>query len=172
MTMNVREKLNDGRLGIGIGIAMIAIAAVAIYLYVRPTSPRVNATELYYSDDDGASYYKDSVYNFPPYDHNGKTAYQVMVFDDGGKHFIGYLVRYTPAAHKQLVDRYNDALSSHLSDRQLQQQMLDFKDGPIMSWQIEVKLPGPGNKWLPRSAISSFQIKGPSGELPDGIVYP
>jgi hypothetical protein len=172
MTMNVREKLNDGRLGIGIGIALIAVAAVSIYLYVRPTSPRVNATELYYSDDDGASYYKDSVYNFPPYDHDGKTAYQAMVFDDSGKHFVGYLVRYTVAGHKQLLDKYNQAQNSHLSDRELQRQMLDFKDSSIMSWQIEVKMPGSGNKWLPGSAVRGLPIKGPSGQMPDGIVLP
>jgi hypothetical protein len=172
MTTSVREKLNDGKFGIIVGVVMVALAGLAIYYYTRPAFPHVDATQLYYSDDDGASYYKDSVYKFPPYDHNGKTAYQVTVLSDNGHKFVGYLIRYTPDAHKQLEDKYNDAINSHLPDRELQQKVLDFMHGPQIGWQMEVKLPGPDNKWLPRSALGTLNIKTPSGQLPDSIVYP
>ena len=42
------------------------------------------------SDDDGKTFYPDSVFNFPPYDHNGKPANRAFVYQcDRGK-FVGF----------------------------------------------------------------------------------
>jgi hypothetical protein len=172
MTMSVRDKLNDGKLGVVIGAAAIAVALFAVYFYTRPAVAPVDATQLYYSDDDGASYYKDSVYKFPPYDHGGKTAYQAMILDDNGHHFLGYLMRFTSQAHKMLEDKYSELKTAQLSEKKMQQEMLDYLHSPQITWQVEVKLPGPGNKWLPKSAIYTLPIKSLSGGLPDAIVNP
>jgi hypothetical protein len=170
--MSVREKLNDGRTGIIVGVALIVIAGLAIYFYMHSGTPSVNAKYLYFTDDDGASYYKDSVYNFPPYDHNGKTAYMAQILSDNGHYFVGYLIRYTPAALKQLKDKYQADLNNHMPDRQMQQEILDYLHGPMISWQREAKLPGPGHNWVPWSQINSLDVKTPSGGMPDGIVFP
>jgi len=60
--------------------------------------PRIPVlSQLYYTDDDGATYYADSINIVPPYTHNGKTAFRAYVFrcGDGGI-FIGYLEAFTP----------------------------------------------------------------------------
>jgi hypothetical protein len=170
--MSVREKLNKGKLGLGIAVAFVAIA-VGILAYTFWPAHHADATSLYYSDDDGQSFFKGSVYKFPPFDHNGKTADEAVVLIDRGSDFVGFLVRYTPEAQKKLTDTYNQAVNNNLSAKEIQHEILTLMHNPEISMRgQEVKLPGSGNKWMPRSAFNPNTIKTPSGDLPEGSVFP
>jgi hypothetical protein len=172
MSTSVREKLNDGKLGVGIAVTFLAIA-VGILAYMLWPAPRINATSSFYSDDDGQSYFKDSVYKFPPFDHNGKPADEAIVILDRGSKVVGYLVRYTPDALKKLTDKYNADVNNGMSGKEIQHDVLTYMHYPDIYLQgQECKLPGPNNKWIPRSSFSTAMIKTPSGDLPEGAVLP
>lgn len=172
MTTSVREKLSEGKLGLVAGISLIAVAAVIIVYYCWP-APRANALYLYYSDDDGASYFKDSVYKFPPFDHDGRQAVEARVLLDRGSKFVGYMIRYTPEAQKRLQDRYNEAVNNHMSSADIQHDILTFMHSPeILGRGQEAKLPGADNKWVPMSRFTTAAVKTPSGDLPEGAVFP
>lgn len=172
MNLKVREKLNEGKIGVGIAIAFVAIAA-GILTYMLWPAHHVDATSLFYSDDDGQSYFRDSVYKFPPFDHDGKTAVEALVILDRGSKVVGYLVRYTSEAQKKLTDKYNDDVNNHMSDKDIQHDVLTYMHNPdIFLRGQECKLPGPGNSWIPRGSFSTAMIKTPSGDLPEGAVLP
>jgi hypothetical protein len=172
MDMSVRDKLNEGKLGVGVTIAFLAIAG-SVLAYMLWPAHHIDPTSAYYSDDDGQSYFKDSAYKFPPFDHDGKTAVQAMVFLDHGSKIVGYLIRYTPEAHKKLTDMYNGDLEKNLSSKDIQHDVLTYMHNPdIFSRGQECKLPGPDNKWMARASFITTMIKTPSGDPPEGVVLP
>jgi hypothetical protein len=64
----------------------------------RPGIPN----EAYYSIDDGATFFADSNTLVPPFEYDGKQAVKAQVYSCGQTKFVGYLIRYTPAAKSQL----------------------------------------------------------------------
>ena len=126
----------------------------------------VDVTEAYYSDDDGQTYFKDSVYKFPPFDHGGKTVVQAVLAESNGHRFVGYLMRYTPQAREKLQQKYDGAIKDGLP---LQRTVLDFMSS-ISGGGTEVKLPGSGHPWLPRSQVGTLDVKGPDGQPPDRYI--
>jgi hypothetical protein len=172
MTMNVREKLNEGKTGLVIAVAFLAVAG-GILTYILWPAHRIDSTSRFYSDDDGQSYFKDSVYKFPPFDHDGKTADMAMVAIDRGSKFVAVLIRYTPEAQKKLTDAYNQVVNKNESDKEIQHNILMYMHDPDINIRgEEVKLPGSGNKWMPKSSFIGTMIKTPSGDLPEGVVDP
>lgn len=172
MDMTVREKLNEGKLGKVIAVAFTVVAVGALIYLLWPAKRAVDPLTLFYSDDDGQSYFRDSVYKFTPWDDGGKTAYEAFVVLDHGSKVVGYLVRYTPQALKTLTDRYNDDLANHMSAREIQHDILTLKHAPNIYFGEECKLPGAGNKWIPRGSFSAAMIKTPSGDPTEGEVLP
>lgn len=173
MHMGIREKINDSRVGPMVGIGML-VAAVAIGLYYFwPGGPHIHYAQAYYSDDDGQTYFKDSVYKFPPSDHNGKTAVQAVVYEDAhGNKFVAYLQRYTPDALKRLQKTYSDVSSSG-NPKQLQQAVLDLIQSPQISiGGTEIKLPGASNQWTSRGRMMAPSIKMPDGGDAGTMVFP
>ena len=171
--ISIREIIQ--RRGMGATVAAILFcAAIAIAGYnFWPLGHKPNPSEAFYSDDDGQSYFQDSVYNFPPFDHNGKVANQAMVIQDHGSKVVGYLVRYTPDAQKKLAGKYNDDVNNHLSDKEIQHDILTLMHDPdIYLRGQECKLPGPDSTWKLRDSFSTSTVKTPSGDLPDGAVFP
>jgi hypothetical protein len=168
---SIRESLQRNRKAALAVAAILFLAAIAISVYyLRPRGDRSDPTKAFYSDDDGQTYFKDSVYNFPPFDHNGKTAVEAMLAESNGHYFVGYLMRFTPAARKQLQDKYDEAGRDNLPG---QQNVLDFMASPdITESGMQVKLPGPGHPWLPRSQVGSLAVKAPNGDPPDRYVMP
>jgi hypothetical protein len=172
MEMSVRDKLNEGKLGVGVAVTLVAIAG-GILTYMLWPAHRIDPTSAYYSDDDGQSYFKDTAYKFPPFDHDGKTAFQAIVVLDHGTKVVGYLIRYTPGAHKKLTDMYNADVNNGMSDKEIQHGVLTYMHNPdIYLRGQECKLPGPGNNWIPRPSFSTVMIKTPSGDPPESIVLP
>lgn len=108
--MAVRESLRQSQtIGVGAAIALF-IAGVGVLAYdLWPTNHVPKETTTYYSDDDGKTYFEDSIYKFPPFDHNGKTAYRAVVYSSDQGKFVGYLYRLKPSAQKKLQDAYAKA---------------------------------------------------------------
>jgi hypothetical protein len=173
MQMGIREKINDSRIGPIVGVGMV-IAAVAIgVFYFWPSGPHVHYAQSFYSDDDGQTYFEDSLYKFAPFNHNGKTAVIAIVYEDAHNNkFVAYLQRYTPGTLKRLQKAYADA-SAAGTPTQVQQTVLDLLASPsIAMGGMEVKSPGPSNSWVPRSRSSSLSVKMPDGGDAGTMVLP
>jgi len=104
--MTIREAIRR-RPWVGIAFAGAAAltAVAAAWSSVRsprPLVPRI-PSEVYFSDDDGKTYFADDSWHVPPYDHAGKEALQAAVFRcPGGRPFVGYLIRYSRAGKAAL----------------------------------------------------------------------
>lgn len=171
--MGIREKINDSRLGTIVGIGLLVAAAVILTLYFWPGGPHINYRQSYYSDDDGKTYFEDSIYKFAPWDHNGKTADIAVVYEDAHNNkFVGYLKRYTPDALKQLQNVYTDT-SAKGSPAQVQEAVLTLMQSPLIAMSgTEVKLPGSSSSWVPHGRMMYPPIKMPDGGDAATIVPP
>jgi hypothetical protein len=160
MAMSVREKLGEKRVGVGVAVALILLAGAVFAYNFWPSGPRANPYKAYFTDDDGKTYYRDSIYHFPPYQHDGKTAVWAMVFeDDAGHDFVGYCARFTPDTQKMLQQKYDEAVRNN-SPRDV----LDLMGRPeIALGGMEVKMVGVGNPWVPRSRMQNPPVKAPDG---------
>ena len=164
--MGIREKLNENpSITTGATIAIIVIALIWIGVQLFGSGNNVGGPRnLYFTTDDSspeaakAAMFEADAKNLPPFDHDGKPAYQVMLYScDGGKTtWIGYLRRYSKEGLAQL------------------NAMRDNKDkGPIPPGtmnipaiaMMEVKVPGPG-KWLNQSDPKARDLQ--NVHCPDG----
>jgi hypothetical protein len=152
----VREKLKGKTVGLIVGGAMILVAiAISIIFYLSHRTS-LNSYVAFYSDDDGKTYYRDNIYNFPPFERDGKVVNRAIVFTNNGQTFVGYLERYTPDAKKKLQDVYDANLDAPYKAVQAMGSMQIYYGG------LEWKLPGDGHAWTLRG-------KGaPNVRPPDG----
>jgi len=155
--ISIRETLQ--RPGIGAALAAVLfIAAIVIAGFTFwPFGHKLNYSERFYSDDDGQTYFKDSVYKLAPFDHDGRIANIAIVCTDGTRNFVGYLERFTPEAKKQLEHAYDANPTEHYKVIDL----MGFP--PIAIGGMEVKVPGKDNSWIPRSEMRIPDIQSPSG---------
>lgn len=158
--MGVREKLNDGRVGVTAGVAMTVVAVAIGVWYLKPAA-RPDPYSANYSDDDGQTYFQDSVFKFPPFDHNGKTAVMAELYQDSqGHRFVGFLLRYTPKTQKMLQDK----LAQTQGDNQAQVMMGMMSEPSIGVSGMEMKLPGGDQKWQPYAHNLYPSIVAPDGD--------
>jgi hypothetical protein len=158
---NVREKLSNSNVGVAIGVILILASAVYIWSSLKPPS-HPNPFNKFYTDDEGQTYFKDQAFKFPPFDHNGKTAYEAMVFTDGAHTYVGGMRRYTPATKKHLEDVY--AASGPTVTLQLMQSPGIFLDGS------EVKLLyGNPKTWTSAKGMRILVVPGPNGKDDDEV---
>jgi hypothetical protein len=96
-----RESINKQQTT-AVVIAVAALAGAFMLFFSEYSGRKLNIpvlSQLYYTDDDGATYYPDSINLVPPYSHNGKKAVRAYVFRCGeGGIFVGYLEAFTPQA--------------------------------------------------------------------------
>jgi hypothetical protein len=143
--MSIRETLNKRpKVAASIaGVVVVALLAV-VYAQNRPQQVTIQyASRLFFSDDDGKTFYLDDASNVAPYEHNGKQAMQAMVYRCGnGAPFVGYLIKYSPAT-KSALEAYSPGqrVSDPRALAQRQQAML-------------VKKPG-GTRWVPMHSDAS-----------------
>jgi len=143
--MSVREAINSKK-SVGIGISILfLIVAVIILAYSMLPAHRIKGDKTFFTDDDGQTWFLDSVYLTPPFDHNGKTAVRAMIYsyDHGNKTFCAYLTRYTADAKKRL----DDAIAKAASAGKPPSSVGLFSDRELNSTGVEVKTPGPGHSW-------------------------
>jgi hypothetical protein len=171
--MGIREKINSTKIGAVVGISTLGAAIAISAIYLWPSGPHINYRMAFYSDDDGRTFFEDSLYKFPPFDHDGKTAVGAVVYVDAhNDKFVGYLTRYTAETKRQLQKIYDDT-SAHGSATDVQRAVLDYLHSPPVAGSgSEVKLPGPGNPWMPRGQMMNPPIKMPDGGDVGSMVLP
>lgn len=153
--MTLRERINRSPVfSIVVVSILILVMIVIVARQRRANSGGVRVSKLYYSNDDGQTYFADSSDLVPPFDHEGKQAYQAYVFQCGdGKPFVGTLARYTDAAKAKLAALDADPEKNGLAITDL------------MNSGIEVKKPG-DSKWVPLQSGPGMAIMLP--KCPDG----
>ena len=87
-------------------------AAVDVELASPATRPATRAiaattaTRLFYTSDEGMTWFVLEAAGKPPFVHNGKPTVRAHVFaTPGGKQFVGYLSKFSPIAPEPLVKR-------------------------------------------------------------------
>jgi hypothetical protein len=146
--MSVREAINNKKsVGLGVTVLFLAIAA-SILVYSQLPAHRIKGDKVCFTDDDGQTWFQDSTWQTPPFDHNGKTAVRAMVYsyDHGNQTFCAYLQRYTSSAKKRLDDAVADAARQGKPPSSVGL----FSDRDLNSSGIEVKQPGSGHTWVVR----------------------
>jgi hypothetical protein len=150
-------KGNQWAMGALAGILIVG-SGIAIYLQARDDGS-VGSGKVYYSNDDGNTFFADASTRFPPFDKDGKPAYRAHVFVCGGKRVTGYLSRYTPEALKALeeANAYRGTGKPPPNVRQL---------ATIGTTGTEVKRPGEA-KWISQAdAASATRVR--TFRCPDG----
>jgi hypothetical protein len=113
--LGIREWLNRHpgvTIGIVAGIALLAIVAIVVQVLASRKKYPDALPQAYFTVDDGKTYFSAGMENVPPFQHDGQTAIRAYVFQCGtGEPFVGYVERYTPAAHKAMVE--NRATPQH-----------------------------------------------------------
>ena len=128
-----------------IGLAQATNDAPATRPSTRPaTGPATRSiTRVYYTTDDGQSWFVDDAKRVPPFSKDGKEAVKACVFRTGlGRPpFVGFLVRYTPEGKKRLENALAEGIK--LDPAELAEQR-EFKRVGVETW---LKLSDDGAGW-------------------------
>lgn len=161
--MGVRELMNRHPRAVGVGTGLVVTAALAAAVYSAMEGPRAGvgaATQVFYSDDDGKSYFADDALKVSGFDHNGRAAVKAYVFSGGGKSFVGYLERLTPEAQAAMATLRQNAKKGP-PDAKLQRAAADG---------TQIKRPG-DSRWVGRNSAEAIAIisnlKGPGAGSDD-----
>jgi hypothetical protein len=156
----MKEKSNITLIG---AVAFVLLGAVLLARAYWPEK-KANLEQTFYSDDDGATWFSDSLFKVAPFTRNGKTAVgaQIYTYQDGKKQFCGYLTKFAPDAKAQL-----DAVLSDAQSRgQAPGSVGLYRNHDFMNRSVLVKAPGPNNPWLSSDDPRSQAIR--SVHSPDG----
>jgi hypothetical protein len=162
--VGIRETLNKNP-GITTGgaIAIIVIVGLVIVWQLLPSSGVASdpsQMRVFFSVDDGKTWFADSFEKLPPWDKDGKKAVRAHVFrGSDGKEFVGYLERFSPAGRA----RVEAALK--------QSGTLPPLFEITLPSDIEIKPPGSGDKgWISQNdprAQAVLQVKSPTTGKPE-----
>lgn len=105
--LGLREQINN-KPGItrgAVGGAVVLLAAFIVWQLIGGhraiTHPSV---QMFYTSDDGRTWFADDYNKVPPFDHDGAPAVRCAVFKCSATGpFAGYLLEMTPAMHDQLT---------------------------------------------------------------------
>lgn len=146
--MSIRETLNKNSTTSTALAVVVLIAAVGLLLgmFWRPSPYKKGGyTEVFFTNDDGQTYFADNRLKVPPYDKDGKPAVRAQVVRCGsGKPFVAFMSRYNERAAKSL----NEAAAGG----KLTQEMLD---GYFL--QTEAKKPGE-KEWVSADKASETGV--------------
>ncbi len=152
--------------------AIFLLTAAGILLYTQLPKHQFSGKTGFYSDDDGQTWFIDSVYKTVPFDHNGTQAYRAVIYScqNGKVQFCAYLMRHNAQDKKRL----DDALSQAVQQDKPPSSIGLFEDKGILD-HMEVKAPGPGHSWEPlKSQAATDEINSVLANHNDGtldIVY-
>jgi hypothetical protein len=103
--VGIRETLNKNpALTTGGMIAVIVLALGVVVFEMKPKSAGPPKSGYFYTDDDGKSWFVDSMTNYPPFDHGGAQAVQAHVFIKDGQPTCVYESKYTDDMKSQLTN--------------------------------------------------------------------
>ena len=93
--MSVREAIQRHQRWVGVAsVIAIAFCLVAVQRAYRGAELSEAVTRVYFSDDDGKTYFAEGVEKGLDFPHEGKQACRAYVYRcDSGKAFVGYLGR-------------------------------------------------------------------------------
>ncbi len=161
--MGLRETLEKRR-GVASAFGFAAIALAVFLIVIESRSSRLTKIDrAFYSDDDGQTYFVDSVDKLFPFDHNGRQAYRAYVFRcSDGTEFVGYLARYTDSTKARLAELMAQPYN------QVAQQIADAE-----SAGTEIKKPG-DSRWYPQASPQAAAMLMPTcpngGTLVGGVM--
>lgn len=151
------------------GIAVAVLLGVAAVGLAAFNLSRPNPSDLrfpygvFFSADNGKTYFTDNKSIVPPYVKDGKTAVLAQVYScNGGKTtFVGLLLRYTPEGKQKLeaaIARGDNPVG--------------LKTALSNSGDLEIKRPGdPDSAWVSIKNMAGFQaaaqIRCPDGKQDD-----
>jgi hypothetical protein len=165
--MDIRKAIQGKPVvGIAITVVLLAISGMILARQYWPEK-RANLSETYFTDDDGNTWFADSAYLVPPFDHNGRTAVfaQVFSYDNGSKKYCAYESKFTDKAKERL----EAALAEAQKNNQPPSSVSLYRDRTFMSQEILVKQPG-SEKWIPMAdpqANSVCSVHSPDGSAVD-----
>jgi hypothetical protein len=107
VSIGIRQRMNENP-GITAGVmtAMVVVAVCVVVYQVRAGRRMITShlPDAFFTVDDGKTFFTAAGENVPPFDYNGQTAVHAYVFEFNGKRFVGYLERFTPEAHQQMIE--------------------------------------------------------------------
>jgi hypothetical protein len=108
--MGLRQKLNESKpLSIGLAVLLAVLAGGLIYYETR-TVPLMDINHLWYTDDEGKTWFLDTAYRVAPFDHNGKQAYIAHMFkSEKGAIWCAFIERYTADSQKKFQAALDEA---------------------------------------------------------------
>lgn len=106
--MSFRDALNKQKLPISIAAAIMLVVCGWFIVSNLTDNSQVLGSKQFFTNDDGKTFFIDSVQKVPPFEHEGKTAYIAQLFrcPQGGEPFVGYLERYAPEGQEILRKYY------------------------------------------------------------------
>jgi len=108
--MGIRETLNEKKgVSTAVAIGFVAIAIALIVWQVTATGGPSGPAQLFFTTDEGQTYFGADASSLPPFDHDGKQAVRAHVYECNGKPFVAYVERYKPEAKKALLARAGKA---------------------------------------------------------------
>ena len=154
--MGLRETLNENpRITTGVTVVLIVIV-LAWLLWPRGGDGGASAVaaggaaQIFYTADDGQTWFPDDASKIPPFKKDGKDAVRAEVYKCGGKTFVNHLVRYTPEGQKQLAAAAAAAKSKSGG----------MSLNPVGETEMEVKSPG-DKAWVKISDKKAQEIMKP-----------
>ncbi len=163
--MGLRETINQKKSISYIGAVFLVVIAGGVLAYTQWPARIPKGDTAYYTDDDGQTWFTDSVYKTPPFDHNGKTAVRALVYtyENGHKTFCPVLERYNSAMKKEL----DEAISAANHDGKPLSSISIF-NAPGTVYQMDVKLAGSGHEWVSRGNMTQSNKVFEAVQAPDG----
>jgi len=170
--MGVRESLKE-KPWIGGAIAALFLLVAGLVL-ARTYWPQKQAdlSKSYYTDDDGRTWFPDSMYLVAPFDHNGKEAVVAHVYSygNGSRRFCAYVAKFTPEARQKLEAAIAEAKRKGLPPSSVSL----YGDRNFMAGGVLVKKPG-SEPWVAYNdpkANEVMAVRSPDGsEVDEVLVY-
>jgi len=158
--MGLREAINKQKPATKAGVVacLFAVAGFALWTSLSSGKPH-NAMDAYYTTDDGQTTFVDDFFRPYPFDHDGKPAYRVYMYQTSkGKKFVGFIERYTDSGLKAL----EPLLSQNISREALRTAIQGVRDK-----YSQVKKPNdPTAKWYAANTKGAENVEKPAP--PDG----
>jgi hypothetical protein len=142
--MGVRESLNENkRLGLGVatGVVVVGLAIISFQVFGGSKGGGIDQpTQVFYTDDNGKTFFKDDVYKVSPFDRSGKKAYRAEVFQcDDGKQFVGLIYRHNALGRKAMEEYLakgaDDRLGTFLAGLDIQGLEAKAPGAPDTAWK-------------------------------------